>query len=794
MIRRAAHAARSLGWAATIGLGLGLGIMPRAYAAQDDPAALAEAVFEVRVNEQNGGEMLVVLRDAGTRLWIEESDLARLRLKMPEGAPVTHDGRRYYPLQAIAGVKVSIDEAMQRASVDAPADAFLATRLSLPPNARLPVTPASPGVFLNYQLSALRVGGEQSLGVYEELGLFGSPGVLTSTGVWRGTDAQSGFVRLDTAFTHDFPSRLERLILGDSVRDAGSWGNAVRIGGIHWGTEYSIRPDLITTPTLTTSGAAVVPSTVDVFVNGQKVSTQDLPPGPFIIDRLPAISGAGDVSVVVRDALGREQVVTQSFYSSDALLRAGLQKYSFDLGAIREQYASSGNSYGQLTGSATWRRGLNDLFTLEAHGEFLNNGPHAAGLLLSSGLGSFGVLNLTAAAGGSEGSSGWLGGLGIERRGQRLSFVASSFFASSGYRQIGDSEIITGRYRQRQLLQSGVNLGRAGSLAFAWARATYDGQPVQQTASLTHSLQLGGRGMLSLTLARVSGVNQSTSAMLLFTLPLGERSAATAMATGGHGEGVAADEVYAGYQYNAPIGPGYGYRASASSRGNYDAAARAQWESGELEAEVARNAGASGQSLIWNGAATLLGGDLHALRRVDGSFAEVDLPGLANVPVYLDNHLVTHTDEDGHALLPNLKPYEANRINIDPLELPLDTQIDARVITVAPAWRSGVVARFPVEKIRAGTFRLLREDGVPVPAGALVTLKGKVFPVALQGLTYVTGFDHGLAGHAQWSGGVCDFRLEPPPEGDPQPDMGEVTCYAGTSAVTPRAELEGGQH
>jgi outer membrane usher protein len=68
------------------------------------------------------------------------------------------------------------------------------------------------------------------------------------------------------------------------------------------------------------SGTATVPSTVDVFVNNQFVTSGQLPPGPFVIDRLPTVSGTGDVSVVVRDALGREQVVTQTFYSSTTLL------------------------------------------------------------------------------------------------------------------------------------------------------------------------------------------------------------------------------------------------------------------------------------------------------------------------------------------------------------------------------------------------------------------------------------------------------------------------------------------
>jgi outer membrane usher protein len=156
----------------------------------------------------------------------------------------------------------------------------------------------------------------------------------------------------------------------------------------------------------------------------------------------------------------------------------------------------------------------------------------------------------------------------------------------------------------------------------------------------------------------------------------------------------------------------------------------------------------------------------------------VDLAGLADVPVYVENQLTTHTDENGRALLYNLRPYEANRISIVPEDLPLNTSIGASSTTMVPPYRSGVVARFPVERISSGTFRLVTEDGKPLPVGATVKLKGAEFPVVLDGMVYVTGFDHGMAAEASWPGGHCTFRLQPPPPDDPLPDMGTIQCRA----------------
>jgi outer membrane usher protein len=177
-----------------------------------------------------------------------------------------------------------------------------------------------------------------------------------------------------------------------------------------------------------------------------------------------------------------------------------------------------------------------------------------------------------------------------------------------------------------------------------------------------------------------------------------------------------------------------------------------------------------------SGAMTWLDGQVNTTRSVNGSFAMVDIAGLADVPVYVENQLTTHTDASGRALLFNLRPYEANRISIAPEDLPLDTAIASSSTILAPPYRSGVIARFPVERVRSGTFRLVTDDGRPVPVGAMVNLKGTSFPVVLDGVVYVTGYDHGMGADATWKGGHCSFRLEPPPDDEPIPDMGTIRC------------------
>jgi outer membrane usher protein len=764
-----------------------------ARAAAADPPTLTEAVLEVTLSDTEPGEMIVVLRGPQGQLYLEEGDFERLRLRVPPTAPFMHEGRRFFEPRAIPGCSVNIDEASQRAVISVSPTSMDTTHFSAADRRSPDITPASPGAFLNYQLAAQQINAQNSGGAFAELGVFAGAGVLTDTAVARYGGIDNQVVRLDTTFTRDFPATLETLNLGDAISDGGSWGNAERYAGVRWSRNFGLRPDLLTTPLLATSGTATVPSTVDVFVNNQLVTSSQLPPGPFIIDRLPAVSGTGDVSVVVRDALGREQVVTQSFYSSTTLLAAGLSQYSVNLGKIREDYALESNQYGPMLGELSYRRGITDSITLEGHGEYLSGDARAAGLNAAFRVGQIGLVNFTAAGGGDAFGTGYLSGFGLEHRGTNTSFVASSLWASRDFSQVGEPLDRAMRFRQRSLMQTGMGLGRFGSLSLAYVRQSYRDSPTQQTLGLTHSISFGRVGSLNLTLTQTrtaampgGGAQNSTSAYLIFVLPLDFRRAATLTSVGGSGSGAPANEVVASLTESPPVGPGSGYRLSLSTAGNYDADWRQQLRGVDLEVEAARNQGLAGRSAYLSGAMTFLDGQLNATRSVNGSFAMVDVAGLADVPVYVENQLTTHTDAGGRALLYNLRPYEANHISITPEDLPLDTTIGAGSTIMAPPYRSGVIARFPVERVRSGTFRLVTDDGKPVPVGATVTLKGVQFPVVMDGMVYVTGYDHGMRAQADWSGGHCSFRLEPPPPDDPLPDMGTVSCHEDLQTVRNR--------
>jgi outer membrane usher protein len=613
-------------------------------------------------------------------------------------------------------------------------------------------------------------------GSFGELGMFSPLGVLTSTIAARyGADGNQ-VKRLDTSLRHDFTARMQTLTLGDTISDPGSFGSALRFAGIKLERNFDIRPELITAPLLTAGGTAVVPSSVDVFVNDRRVLSGQVQPGPFVIDNLPAVTGAGDLRVVVRDATGQEQVLVQQFYSSPQLLAAGLSQYSFSAGAARRDYGFESFGYGALAGSGTWRHGASDRVTLEGHAEFLSGDAWGVGSQLVARLGNAGIANFTLAGGGAHGGSGALLGAGFERQSMRGSAGVQVSWATAGFRRVGELDEPGLQQKLRASLQLGWQFGRFGGTTFALVRQSMRDGTTYDNFSLMHGVRAGADGYVNLSVNRsVSGAS-STSAFLVYSRAFGGTRSLSLSAEGGRGAAGAREQLRASVAQSTPVGEGYGWRAGVTRDGSYDLWGQRRFNAAEMDVQATRNFGQDGQMAQLRGGLSWLGDRVRPARAVDGSFAVVDLGGIAGVPVYLENRLVAHTDATGRAVLPNLLSYHANHVSIDPEDLPLNTAIGASALVVRPAYRSGVVVKFPVERISPAVFRLYLADGSPVPAGAQVRINGGLFQVALEGYTYVTTLDHGVGGIAEWPGGRCAFRVAPPPSGDPLPDMGSIEC------------------
>jgi outer membrane usher protein len=752
--------------------------------ADDVPPPFAPSIVEIRLNDQLEGPTLIVRRDLDGKLLIKSEDLPQLRLRTPSRGLVTVDGERYLRLDAEIGATVAFDDATQSARVTLPPDAFLPTHSSaLSPDAPQ-VTKADLGGFVNYDLFGEQVDDRTSLGSILDIGVFGSRGVVTNSLIGRHDDDRREVLRLDSTWTLDLPERLATLRVGDAISASGAWGRSARFGGVQFGTNFATQPTLVTTPLLYAQGEAIVPSTVDVFVNGRRVASEEVLPGPFTIDRLPPITGAGQMQVVVTDALGRQQVIAQPYYTGPTLLRAGLNEYSFEAGAIREDYALRSNAYGDLVMAGTFRRGITDRFTAEVHAEGQADGASAAGVDTAWQVGTIGILTLTAAAGGDD-DIGWLGGVGFEHNGHPVSVFARTLYASEDFAQLGTS-VQRDRPKQRSFGGVGIDLNHYGNLQVSYGQQTNWSSPTTETIALSHSVTLGGYGYLSFVASHTISDGSSTDLFMNWTMPFGDRR--TASVSLQHSPDAAADEeleVVASMQQSLPAGSGTGYYVALSSTENAQLDYFLQGDAGLVGVQYARRNDTDGWRANAGGGLALTGAGVMPSRRLDRSFAVVEVADFPDMTVYVENQPVGRTDSKGRVLLDSLRAYERNAISIDPKELPLDASLATPAMTVTPAYRSGPIVRFPVVRASAATLRLLQDDGTPVPAGASVITRNEQVPVALDGFVYLTMAAGQHEARAEWLGRRCTFRFERPEQGDPQPDLGSITCKIAAGEANP---------
>jgi outer membrane usher protein len=745
-------------------------------AAAEGPLVTDEEILVLRINGQEAGAPLLVRRDANGALLVRTEDFQGLRLKPPQEATVVVDGVAYFRLAEAMGALVHFDGATQSADVTVPADAFMPTVTKLPDAAPNPAT-VSPGAFLNYNVSTERVADAEEHGALLELGVFDRHGVLTSSMVARDAGAESGATRLDTTFTYDMPDRLATLKVGDAISAPGAWGRAVRFGGVQFGTNFATQPTLVTTPLLAARGEAVVPSTVDVFINGQRVARESVQPGLFAIENLPPITGAGELQVIVTDALGRQQVLAQPYYSGPTLLRAGLSEFSFEGGAIRNDYALESFAYGDPFAAATFRRGFTDSLTAEVHAEAQVDGANAVGLDAAWQLGTLGVLTATTAVGADQNDSGWLAGVGIERSTRRMHLFGRTQLASEHFVQIGLSGLAP-RPRQRTFAGGGVNLQRFGTLQLVWGHQSYWESTPVETWGATYSLTLGAWGYLSMFANHTRAETAQTDVYLGWTMPLGSRRSAGSSVSYRPDAPGEPFEATATLQQNLPAGSGTGYRLSVSSTDDAQASLSYQGRAGEVGVEYSRRDGIDGWRASALGGLTLTAAGVLPTRWVDQSFAVVQVADYPDLTVYVENQPIGRTDARGRVLLDGLRPYDTNRVSLDPAELPLDASLANPSVLLTPAFRSGAVVRFPITRATAATMRLVQESGEPVPPGAHVHAPGGETTVALDGLIFLTDAAGYNEAQASWPGNRCRFAFQRPEGGDPMPDLGEISCRA----------------
>ena len=744
------------------------------------PGDNGQLLLELWVNNHTRHVIARVVERDGV-LWARESDLAAAGIKI-DSAEVNAEG--LVAPASLRGLQVQLVGSQQELRIIAEKSRLAPQIFDLePPRIHAPSS-AGIGFIGQYDLAGTiddlhRIGRGAALGAALAGTVFTPWVTLTSSGFAQTQSGASRATRLDTTMELDEPGALRHWLVGDAISGGLDWSRSVRFAGLQLATDFSLQPDLVTMPLPGFFGDNAVPTTVDVFVNAARVFETDVDPGPFRIDNIPVITGGGQVSIVVRDVLGRETVAQLPYFATDALLRQGLSSYAFDIGFLRRSYGLQSFDYGEAAATGTFRFGAADWLTLETHGE-VSKAVRLGGAGAVFSLGSFGAMQVAAAASDSDEFGrrrhGALASLSITSEWRPVRFFGSVVATSGAYRDLATIDGIPPARLQMQL-GTNLNLADRGSLAASWIEMRRDGQGDTRLATASYTISFADRWYLGAT-GFYNCTDRVWEAELFLSIAFdGDLIGHATVHTGSHTN---EEEIGLGKSVN-PDG-GFGYRLSASTGDADIEQGEATWigRHGSIDAALSSVDGRVAGRLTASGAIVAMDGSLFATQAPNGAVALVRT-GEQGTRIYRENRQVATADEDGEALLTGLVPYSENKISVDPRDYSLSTIVETSQKIVVPRRQSGAV----VDLVPVGRHPVLivlyLQDGSFPPAGARVTLddSGDAVVLGRDGELFIADLRHPVNGHVEYAHGSCRFAAAPPPT-PPSPDtiprIGPLAC------------------
>ncbi|MDE2384022.1 MAG: fimbrial biogenesis outer membrane usher protein [Alphaproteobacteria bacterium] len=622
-------------------------------------------------------------------------------------------------------------------------------------------------------------------------------GVLRQTGsVGTTTFADFAATRLDTTWTTSNQERAETYHAGDIISGGMNWSRPIRMGGFQAQRDFGIRPDLVTTPLANLKGTAAVPSTLDVYINGSKTFSEDVPQGPFEINRLPVISSQGTAELVLTDPSGQKTVMEQSVYSSPLLLAPKLFDYSVEVGFARMNYGVDSFNYEKellavVGGRYGFTKSLTGEFHVEAKQDLVDVG---LGAVVQAG--PFGTFNVAGAVSDYGGDIGYFGYGSWDWRNKSIMLHASSARTFGNFTDLAAATTIAAPVTPGMPLSPLVS-GRmpkavdqlGASYGFSDYDATVGLNAVRYVAaddttsfivSATASKSFNNKVSVFAAAYKDFAQADNYGFQVGFSMPLGgaDKNISLSGSAIYDNNGPAA-QLSAVKPMEAAYGSaGWRVNAVQNTDRNLSAAAsyRAQQAivSGSVENYndmVRGNLRAEG-SLIVAQPGVFLGNP------VTDSFAVVDA-GTEGVGIDFENRYIGKTGKNGKLLLTQVPSYRPSKVSVEPTTLPLNSNVTEVDRKVAPRAMSGAVVDFGVKKDTSSALVILKDAlGAFVPPGTLVTLEGQKdpFPMGYDGQVYITGLAGTNTVSADVGGQSCKARFDYKESDTEQIVIGPLTC------------------
>lgn len=684
-------------------------------------------------------------------LLLSENDQKYVECQVIEGLNINvsllkqHQKNSNLCLVSQSPIKAEFDSSAQAIKLQIPANYFLNSNDS---DVLTSPEKASFGAFLNYDFFYTKDENNHDFNTLSELGIFKDNWIFRNSLIYR-ADNNSGdenkvdsIVRLSTTVDVEFLESYTRLTLGDTTNISNTLMNSFRFGGISWGTTYTERPDFIYWNIPALRGSAIVPSTVDLYINGVSIFQQSISPGDYNLQVGANIEKAGQAQIVVEDVLGNRTVQSFPVLISNRLLKPGLNEYNISLGKVRYNYDSKSDDYREFFTNLYFRRGISSQTTLGVNASYSEDLQNL-GLMWTQGVSTYFVLDIVALASRTDEQDGYSAGVALSHNFGRFNFGLSSRYASPGYNVLGyEGDFTPSKLENLFYLGFGdvpviqnLYLNYVEQIKHKNTPNTSEDSKVLTAGfnrQITQNLSLGAG------YSREFGNSDDSSAFISLTYDFGKnRNVYMDYSTDG--------EVGLNYTKSSLEQVGLDYAVGVERRNSqtvYDLYGLAKTNIGNLSVQHTQSDQFHQTQLNYRGAMVWLDRHFGFTKSVDNAFALVRVGNYPDVDIYRSLSPIGKTNKQGYLFVHDIIPYINYDIAFDENQLPIDDKIPYSSKKISTLAQRGYIIEFPVYQAQSRVIRLLDTNQQPFPAGTEVHLNNPekdLYPVGSDGLVQLYG-------------------------------------------------------
>ncbi|MEC6037215.1 fimbria/pilus outer membrane usher protein [Acinetobacter nosocomialis] len=715
---------------------------------QEQNLNFIQLFLNISINSNPSEDLFSLKQSKDGKLYIRSGDLKTLRVKMDEHIPDS----QWVCINELKGIQFKYLENEQSLNLQVPSSMLTGYSVELSgqqttSSGLLKMKPLNAAI-LNYSLYHT-ITNDESIFSGSAEGIFNSAlGNFSSGVLYNGSNETSysheKWVRLESKWQYVDPEKVRIYTLGDFVSNSSDWGSSVRLAGFQWSSAYTQRGDIVTSALPQFSGSAALPSTLDLYVNQQKIYSGLVPSGPFDIKQLPFISG-NEVTLVTTDATGQQSITKKPYYFSSKILAKGINEFSVDVGVPRYNYGLYSNDYDDATfASGAIRYGYSNSLTLSGGAEASTDGLSNVGTGFAKNLFGVGVINADLAASQYKDENGYSALVGLEGR------ISKNISFNTSYRKVFDNYFDLARVSQirylkenqitsepqnylsysalaDEIIRAGINYNfYAGyGVYVGYNQIKYsDNSYKLLSANLSGSLNKNW-GFYSSAYTDYENHKDYGIYFALRYTPSTRTNAITSVSSDS-GRLTYRQEVFvlSEPKINSFGWGGYverdqdAHTNNASIYGSYRA--RAAYLTGRYN-----RIGDNDQvALSATGSLVAAAGRIFAANEIGDGYAVVTNAGPQSQIINGGINLGT-TDKSGRFLIPSLMPYRENHIYLDPSYLPLNWNVKSTDQKTVVGYRQGTLVDFGAHQVISGLVRIVDKNNTPLLPGYSVRINGQ---------------------------------------------------------------------